>query len=386
MQNALNKFSKEIDEVTSVPTASAYCQARDKIKPEIYIGMNEVVLEDFYKEQEKPKLWHGYRLLGVDGTTINLPDLPELKKEFSTSGCRHASGVHVQALASFLYDLQNNLVINAEIGKKKGGEPQYVYNNHIAFMKADDLVIFDRGYSDYRLLATLFSQNIAFLIRFQRKNTFKVVEKFLASSSTDEIVEIKVPVGRQKEIKTLGLPEVIKIRLVKNELESGEIEILGTSLLNSKEYSIELLDELYFKRWGVEVYFDKLKNIFEVELFSSGKLNNILQDFYGMVFLTNLENVFSEAVNEELLAEGKEKNRKYLYKVNNSIGYSTLVDYITELFFGKKKRSQKKILQEIFHLFKTRTIPVIPERKYPRKSLRASVKLRYEKYKKKIIS
>ena len=49
LQNALNKFFGALGEVFRVPTASAYCQARQKVKPELFRHLNEVVCQDFYE-------------------------------------------------------------------------------------------------------------------------------------------------------------------------------------------------------------------------------------------------------------------------------------------------------------------------------------------------
>jgi hypothetical protein len=49
LQTTLNKFFSALGLVFAVPTASAYSQARQKLKPEVYRHLNEVVCEDFYR-------------------------------------------------------------------------------------------------------------------------------------------------------------------------------------------------------------------------------------------------------------------------------------------------------------------------------------------------
>jgi len=89
MQNALNKFFKALGAILEVVTGSAYSQARQKISPEIFYHLNEIVSQDYYKlygadgEVEK---WRGHRLLGVDGTYLNLPSA-RVRACTSTSKC-----------------------------------------------------------------------------------------------------------------------------------------------------------------------------------------------------------------------------------------------------------------------------------------------------------
>lgn len=44
-------------------------------------------------------------------------------------------------------------------------------------------------------------------------------------------------------------------------LDDGTVEVLRTSLYDEEEGK-----SLYAKRWGVETYFDRLRNLLEVEL------------------------------------------------------------------------------------------------------------------------
>jgi hypothetical protein len=45
---------------------------------------------------------------------------------------------------------------------------------------------------------------------------------------------------------------VLKLRLIRIELENGETKILITSLLNTEKYSAEIFFDLYHHRWPIE--------------------------------------------------------------------------------------------------------------------------------------
>lgn len=75
LQNTLNKFFSAIGEVFKVPTDSAYCQAKQKVKPEVFEHLTAKLSEDFYRlygADDEVKLWRGHRLIGGDGTRIEL--------------------------------------------------------------------------------------------------------------------------------------------------------------------------------------------------------------------------------------------------------------------------------------------------------------------------
>jgi hypothetical protein len=59
-------------------------------------------------------------------------------------------------------------------------------------------------------------------------------------------------------IRAAGLPEKIKVRLVTVRLQTGELEVLATNLLDKNIYETEAFGELYWIRWGIEGYYHLL--------------------------------------------------------------------------------------------------------------------------------
>jgi hypothetical protein len=383
LQNRINKFFNDLDLLENIPTASAFCQAREKLKPEFFKVLNEKVVKFFYDNYEKEgfvKRWKGRLLWAVDGSYINIPDTAETRKKYSTQPNRYSEEGVVQALASFLCDVLNEISINSGIDSTKI-EKSFIFNEHCRQYRKDAIIIYDRLYSDYSVIAFHIKAGIDFVIRCHISNTFKKVEEFIKSDRINETVRLKVNTKQKKFVKENGLPEEVTVRLVKVELENGEIEVLMTSLL--EEYKVEDFKWLYNKRWGVETYLDRLKNQLEVERFSSERLIGIEQDFYGIVFLSTLESVLSKEDEKEIMEESRGNQLKYEYKMNKSISYSALVDHIVDLLLELNK-SPEEVVNDLSKLFRTGRTPVRPGRKFERKKLTGSQKLRFHKYVKRI--
>src|SRR5262249_19730923 len=64
------------------------------------------------------------------------------------------------------------------------------------------------------------------------------------------------------------LPASLKVRLIRVELEDGEIEVLGTSLLDRARYPRAEFKQVYGYRWNEETWLRRLKSVFELERFS----------------------------------------------------------------------------------------------------------------------
>jgi hypothetical protein len=104
----------------------------------------------------------------VDGSYLNLPDTEETRREFSVQTNPHPGGEQVQALASVLYDLRNDLGLSAALGPKQA-EKNLLFATHLAATQAGDVLVCDRAYADYGVMATIVARQCHFVIRFPRQ-------------------------------------------------------------------------------------------------------------------------------------------------------------------------------------------------------------------------
>ena len=94
----------------------------------------------------------------------------------------------------------------------------------------------------------------------------------------------------------------IDLRIVTITLENGTKETLLTNL--PKELmSIDDLEYIYGKRWGIETNYNTLKNRFYIENYSSKKRKGIEQDLYSKFFIFNIFNylklIFNKLINDK---------------------------------------------------------------------------------------
>ncbi|MGE4096498.1 MAG: hypothetical protein AB7G75_37350 [Candidatus Binatia bacterium] len=92
LQNALNRFFRALGLVAEVPTASAYSQARQKVEPALFHHLNQLGVEQFdtrYATAGGGKRWQDRRVLGIDGTMLNLPDTAATRAHYTRHGNQH---------------------------------------------------------------------------------------------------------------------------------------------------------------------------------------------------------------------------------------------------------------------------------------------------------
>jgi Transposase DDE domain len=366
LQNALNRFFRALGLLREVPTASAYSQARQKVEPALFQHLNTLVVEKFYAlfaADGGEKRWQGRRVLGIDGTMINLPDTAATRAQYTRHGNQHGGAVRVQALGSVCYDLLNDVALDATLGKQQA-EKERVFSSHLKVTAPGDVIVLDRGYADYGVMAFLIAHQREFVLRLPRRRA-GLIRVFWDGPHRDQVVEFSVPERQRDFVKERGLAPRLRVRLVKIDLADGEVEVVATSLLDATAVPAAALKTLYGWRWGIETYDDRLKNIFEVERFSGRNVRSIEQDFFGVIFLTTLESVLSKAAEEELAQESAAAQRKHVAQVNHAVSYLALVDHTMALLLDPPG-TVEETLATLHFLFKTNPTLHRPGRRFPR--------------------
>ena len=343
----------------SVFSKSAFSQCRNKIKPEVFVHLNQTLIREFYTDNDDSvKLWEGFRLLAIDGSRLTLPNTEELKNYYGETKNQTNAGV-VQARVSVMYDVLNKYVLDGIVSPLSIGEADSAIN-HLEHTKSKDLIIYDRGYPSFRLIFEHNIRSIDFVIRAKKDFNNEIID-FYASDLITKIVKIYPGKNTKISDKPYDYKTSKTVRLVRVPLPNGEDEILITSLLDTKKYPSSIFKSLYFKRWNIETFYDEFKTKLKVENFSGYSKHSILQDFYVALFVSNIQTMLVEEINQELQNDTK---TKYTYKVNNNLSYGFLKDRIVTLFFSET--NTQEILSELKQLLKKHLIPIRPDRKFER--------------------
>ena len=292
----------------------------------------------------------GLRVSAIDGTSLALESIPELVDYF---GCSGAGATAATARASALYDVLNEVLLDARIVKYSCGERELA-SQHILWLQdmgvSNDLIIFDRGYASAELIAQLVEYGIHFLMRVRRKFN-KEIDAFASSDGFVEITHAQ---------------KVYRIRVVKFPLPSGEIETLITDLPQDT-FATTDFQTLYFKRWPIETRYDTLKLKLQLENFTGKTVLSVFQDFYASMFLSNMATFAKYVTDAEIQKDNADKNLDYEYKTNVNILIGKLKDNLVlamlEPNLKKRDLALRKVLAEIA---KNRT-PIRPDRQFERK-------------------
>lgn len=374
VQRDLDRFFTKLDSSSyTIRKASkgAFSQARAKINENGFKRLNQVVIDTFYR-RSVAKLWKNHRLIGVDGTRLMLPNHPTIKEEFGT--CKfgpNADSERSMATGSMLFDVLNQLTFDARLSpyKKTNGKnasERALLQEHLASLQKGDLLIMDRGYPSIALFFTLMAMGIDFCARM-KTGWWKAVREFRDNGENEQVVEFTLPKSQKDKLK--GFPQwvdkTIKCRLVRVELDNGEIEILCTSLTHSEVYPQSEFKELYHLRWNHEEAYKLLKSRIELEDFSGKTANAVKQDFHAKIFLLSLTAAYAHPVEERVRKEFRaDEKRKHNQKVNRTNAIAATKDILIAMFVKRQYTLALNAFDDI--VYKTREL-IRPNRVFERK-------------------
>ena len=203
----------------------------------------------------------------------------------------------------------------------------------------------DRNYSSYRFLATLIENNRHFVIRGSA-NSFACARAMLRGKGSDsQIVILQHPKKRRHKVQTLGLPKAIIVRFVRVRLSTGEDEVLVTSLTDEFSWPTVEFKEIYWKRWGVEGFYDRLKTRLNLENFTGQAAESVYQDFHATVYLTGLESILTADTDAKLA----QKTLARPQQVNRMVSFNAIKNQAIDLLF--RKGDTDFILSKLERLF-----------------------------------
>jgi len=351
-QTELDQFFKTIHTKTEVSqhiTKSAFFQARKQLSYTAFTELNHQLVECIYKNKAHTKTWKGFRLCAIDGTSIRLPNEPDITNHFGVQKGKPNQAVCPMGMASVFYDVLNHIVIDSCVKPNNTSEKKCAAE-HLNYADKNDLIIYDRGYTAFWLYALHIKHNHAFCVR-EKTNQSLVVKAFIKSNKKEAIVTLKPNKTSVRTCKEKCLPITpLTLRLVRVDLPN-EVEVLITNLMDTDKYDVSIFKALYHLRWGIEENYKRLKQWVEIENFSGKSALSVQQDFYAKIVATNLTALMAMAAQKTITS--KTKQLQYRYQINFAQALSKMKHRIICLILHALDNSKLLIERTLHYLGQT---------------------------------
>ena len=320
----------------NLATTSAFVQQRAKILPEAFESLFDMFVKNTASESNT---YYGLQLLAVDGSDFLSAANSDDPDSFfpGTEEQKSYNLLHLNAM----YDLLRHVYVDALLQKRRcadecGALVQMIDRSDLQNV----LLIADRGYESYNVLAHLQEKGWKFLIRIKDRTGGIVCGLDLPASPVFDLPislnltnrqtnEVKRLLKNKNQFKFLGHPErfdflplhphkhdptlfyLLSFRMVRFPVTEDSFETVITNL-DANDFPPEELRKLYAMRWGIETSFRELKYTVGLQHFHAKKVEFVHQEIFARLTMYN----FYELITQSVVIQ--QKDRKYAYMVNFS--------------------------------------------------------------------
>lgn len=234
-----------------------YCRARQRLPLELISRLGANIGEELERASPQGWKWRGRSVKLMDGTTISMPDTAENQSVYPQSGAQKPGLGFPLAMLVALISLSTGAVLRWALGPCRGkhtGE-QALFRTLMPHLVPEDVVLADRYHCNYFTAALLVERGVDLVTR-QHQRRITDFRRGKRLGRRDHLVDWERPRRPSwMDSETYArMPE----RLALRETEVAG-RILVTTFTDPRGVSALEIDELYSRRWQVEVDLRSIK-------------------------------------------------------------------------------------------------------------------------------
>lgn len=238
----------------------AFCRARAKIPAAVLQRLASAVADGCEQRVPDSWLWKGRHVYLVDGTTASMPDTAANQAEFpQPSSQKPGLGfplLRMVVLMSLATAMVKDMALGPYSGKETG-EPALLREIWERLV-AGDILLADRYYCSYFLIAMLVARKIDVVTRLHQCRTCDFRRGRRLGHGDHVVTWVKPPKPEWLDQATYEqMPATLQVREVAVQVEQPgfrtESLIVVTTLTDVTQYAQEDVAELYHQRWLIEL-------------------------------------------------------------------------------------------------------------------------------------
>lgn len=250
-------------------------------------------------DSAKRDAWRGLALLGIDGSTLRVPDTDANRAHFGGQRSGRGQGVsgYPQLRLAVLMALRSHVLVAASFGPYNFDE-RALATDLFGMIPEDSLTMLDRLYLQANVLVPLMQgQNRHWLTRAKSNTVWRVVKRLGAG---DALIEMTV--SSEARRKNPSLPATFRARAISYQQKGFPPQTLLTSLVDAKRFPAAELRALYHERWELELGYDELKTemLDREAAIRSKSPTSVAQELWGVLLAYNLVRREMEAIADEV--------------------------------------------------------------------------------------
>ncbi len=370
-----------------VVSKQAFSLARGYLNHKVFIKFNNILLEEYYKEDYKT--YKDYLVFACDGTGLELPSVKEFIDEFGCPSNQNGKTGRPVGRSSILYDINNEIIIDG-ILDKHGSNEKRMFLQHLENLKEISnlskkkiIVLFDRGYPSTEIMAKMKENNIDFIMRTRKSYSTesKVASRYANYDRVKRVRITRYMTENKSWLKSFAKENnsEIQLRFVSGRFKDKEIGVFVTSLPASI-FNREEIVELYRRRWEIETHFRHEKKACAFENFACKTTVRLKQEYYCKIYTINFATLIAETAKEEVnkKMKSREIDSRYPFKINKNVAIGLVKDNIARILLSK---NSEKYIDIIVEFLIKQKVPIIEGRIFKRnlRTRKRSHEIQYRK-------
>jgi len=244
----------------------AYCEARLRLPLRWMMRILDHIVSRLMLQEPRGQ----GRLLVVDGTTVALPDTPELQQRYpQPGGQKPGCGFPIMKLLG-LFDLRSGAWLATTHSHRRFHDAR-LWRRLFWRLKRGDTLIVDRGFCSYFDLVRLMALGVKVVVRLHQRRSADF-RRGRRLGRGDHLLIWKRPQRPtwMSRCDYAAAPEQITVRQLRHGIDEKGCRtrelILVSTLLDAQAHPKSELAALYARRWRVELCFDDLKTTMQMEM------------------------------------------------------------------------------------------------------------------------
>jgi len=257
---------------------SGISQARSRLGVEPLKKLYHAIVAPIAKRNTKGAWYRKWRLVSLDGSTLDVADTAENLKAFGRPGGPPGSGAFPKIRFVGLLENGTHVFWAAQMGKYKISE-RTLAQDVVRVLRKGMLCLADRLFPGYKLWQTA-TQTGADLLWRTKRTAHLDVEKRLPDGSYLSRIYVNTKDRRKQRKGT-------QVRVIEYRLKNlpKEVYRLITTILDPEQAPAQELAALYHERWEIEITLDELKtHLRGAQIVLRSKTPELVQqEFYGLL-------------------------------------------------------------------------------------------------------
>lgn len=289
-QNTVNSHTVErvFNGLSACSThTGGYCKARQRLPIEMIMTLTKQTGDMVNQRLPTPWKWRNRNVKLVDGTTITMPDTLENQQTYPQQRSQSPGlGFPIARMVAVIC-LSSGVILDAAMSatQGKGAGEHALFRQLLNCFQSGDIVLADRYYCSYFLISQLLERGVDVIFQQHgvRKTDFRRGRRL---STRDHVVaweKPKVKPGWMAREEYNLFPDTLTLRETKTNKK-----IIVTSLTCDKQTPKKELNNIYHKRWHIELDLRNIKTTLGMEMLSCKTPDMNLKEMWVYFLAYNL--------------------------------------------------------------------------------------------------